>query len=206
MLACALLGQEGTWYNLRKGVATLSLQRARITYQDYLQMPEGERYEVLEGDLKMVPAPSERHQRAVLALSYVLVTQVERPGLGRVNIAPLDVILDDDTVVQPDLCIVLKDRLSIVAPEGLRGAPDLVVEVLSPRTAARDRDVKRRLYGRYGVREYWIVDPDGRTVEVLINSGGNMAITGVFAASDRVESPLLSTLELVVDQLFTDLV
>jgi len=184
----------------------LSLQRARITYQDYLQMPEGERYEVLEGDLKMVPAPSERHQRVVLALSYVLVTQVERLGLGRVNIAPLDVILEDDTVVQPDLCIVLKDRLSIVAPEGLRGAPDLMVEVLSPRTAARDREVKRRLYGRYGVREYWIVDPDGRTVEVVVNNGGNMATTGLFAAADRVESPLLSTLELVVDQLFTDLV
>lgn len=179
----------------------MAAERARITYEDYLQLPEESRYEVLEGDLKMVPAPGYRHQRVTARLAHALTTQVEHGGLGEVNFAPFDVILADDTVVQPDILIVMADNLGIVAPEGVRGAPDLVVEVLSPATAKRDKGIKRHLYGRHGVKEYWIVDPEALTVEVAVNAGGQMETRGLFGAGERVESQVLSSLELPVDQL-----
>ena len=184
----------------------MSFPRERITYQDYLLLPEGGRWEVLEGDLRMVPSPGERHQRTLFRLSYTLATQVDVPGVGKVYVAPFDVILDEDTVVQPDLLVILKDRLSIVQPEGVRGAPDLVVEVLSPGTAAaaRDRSIKRRLYGRYGVQEYWIVDPEARTVEVAVNRGGSLETHGLFAAGSRVASLLLPGLDVMVEAIFTE--
>lgn len=184
----------------------MSFPRERITYQDYLQLPEGGRYEVLEGDLRMVPAPGERHQAVVGSLHFELVTQVAKPGLGRVYVSPFDVILDEDTVVQPDLLVVLKDRLGIVQPEGVRGTPDLMIEVLSPGTAAagRDRNIKRRLYGRYGVREYWIVDPEACTVEVTVSRGGALETHNLFGPGSRIESPLLPGLELMVDAVFAE--
>lgn len=182
----------------------MSFPPERLTYQDYLQLPEGGRYEVLEGDLRMVPAPGQRHQLAVLNLSYTLTSQVHKTGIGAVYIAPFDVILAEDTVVQPDLLVVLRDRLSIVQSEGVRGAPDLAVEVVSTGTAAaaRDRSIKRRLYGRYGVREYWIVDPEARTVEVTVSRGGSLQTEHICAAGDRVESVLLPGLQLLVDEIF----
>lgn len=179
----------------------MAVQRDRITYRDYLQMPEDSRYEVLEGDLRMVPAPGEKHQRLVGRIYRVLAGQVEKLGLGAVYIAPFDVLLADDAVVQPDVLVVLTENLGIIAPEGVRGAPDLVVEVLSPATAQRDRGVKRRLYGRHGVKEYWIIDPDDLSVEVAVNLGGRMETRGLFGAGDDVASQVLSEVDLPVDEL-----
>lgn len=176
--------------------------RVRITYQDYLQLPEDSRYEVLEGDLRMVPAPGMFHQRVLSKLYNVVMRHVEPMGLGQVYFAPVDVILSEDAVVQPDLLVVLADNLSIMKPEGVNGAPDMVVEILSPGTAARDRGIKRRLYGRYGVREYWLVDPQEHTVEVTVQRDGAMETYSLVHAGGRVESPLLSGLEIAVDDLF----
>ncbi|HWI63170.1 MAG TPA: Uma2 family endonuclease [Symbiobacteriaceae bacterium] len=157
-------------------------ERDRITYRDYLQLPEETRYEVLAGDLCMVPAPSYRHNQLVGRIYKVLSSQVEEKGLGGVNIAPCDVVLADDAVVQPDVLVILR-------------------EILSPANAHRDRGVKRRLYGRYGVKEYWIVDPDALTVEVAVNVGGHLDTFGLFGAGDRVQSRLLPSLDLAVDLL-----
>lgn len=179
----------------------MAVERDRITYQAYLQMPEGERYEVLEGDLRMVPAPDRQHQRIVARIYRLLAGAVEDTGLGEVNIAPFDVILADDAVVQPDLLVVLADNLGILAAEGVRGAPDLVVEVLSPATAQRDRDIKRRMYGRHGVKEYWIVDPEALTVEVAVNLGGRLETQGLFRVGEQVESRVLPALNLAVHEL-----
>lgn len=179
----------------------MTVERDRITYKDYLQLPAESRYEVLEGDLSMVPAPGERHQRVVVRMLAALVEVVEAKGLGLVYVAPFDVILADDSVVQPDLLIVLAENRSIIAPEGVRGAPDLVVEVLSPATAKRDTGVKRRIYGRYGVKEYWIVDPEARTIEVSVNLGGRLAVTGLFGGGDPVESQVLAGQVIAVNAL-----
>ncbi len=175
--------------------------RERITYEDYLQLPEESRYEVLEGDLRMVPAPGEVHQRVLSELNQVVRQFIRERQLGRVYFAPMDVVLDVDSVVQPDLLVVMNDRLSIVKPEGVRGAPDLVVEVVSPGTAKRDRGIKRRMYSRYGVQEYWIVDPQEGTVEVSVHADGGLQTWRTFSSSEEVLSPLFPGLSFSLAQL-----
>lgn len=181
----------------------MSGPRVKLTYEDYLQMPEEQRYELLEGDLRMVPAPGMMHQWVLSNLNSIVKEYVQRQGLGHVYFAPADVILDDDSVVQPDLLVILRDRLEIVQPEGVRGAPDLIVEVLSPSNAHRDRGVKRRLYARYGVKEYWLVDPQERAVEVTCLRNGVLETVGVARAGEQVESRLFPGLVFAVDQLFS---
>lgn len=180
----------------------MPIPRVRISYQDYLQLPEDQRYEVLEGDLRMVPAPGPFHQRVVAKMERMLSAFAEPGGLGLVYFAPIDVILDEHTVVQPDILLVVTERLSIIGHDGVQGAPDLVVEVFSPGTAHRDRGVKRRLYGRYGVQEYWLVDPQERTVEVACQRDGALETVGVASAGMRVQSRLLPDFVLAVDDLF----
>lgn len=180
----------------------MSVPRAKITYQDYLQLPDEQRYEVLEGDLRMVPAPGSLHQRILANLYFAMRNAVQQQGRGEVFFAPMDVIFDEDSVVQPDLLVVLQEHRSIVKPEGVRGAPDLVVEVLSPGNAHHDRGAKRRLYARYGVREYWIIDPQERTVEVTGLRDGVLETLSVVPDGATVQSPLLPDLTLAVGDLF----
>lgn len=179
----------------------MSGPRVKLTYEDYLQMPEEQRYELLEGDLRMVPAPGFMHQQVLAKLYKAVDAYLQRHGLGQVYFAPLDVILDDDSVVQPDLVVILNENVSIIKPEGLRGAPDLVVEVLSPGNAHRDRGVKRRLYGRYGVKEYWLVDPQERTVEVTSLRDGVLETVSLSRAGANVHSPLFPGLTMAVNDL-----
>ena len=139
-----------------------------ITWRDVQQMPDdGNRYEAIEGDLYVTPAPGTRHARVSKRLQYALDRTLERPGLGEVFVAPYGVEFPaTGEGVQPDILFVSNDRRSIIAEAGILGAPDLVVEILSPSTASRDRSIKLRLYERQGVREYWIVDPDENVVDV----------------------------------------
>jgi len=148
------------------GVPTMPLPS--ITWQDVQQMPDdGNRYEAIEGDLYVTPAPTTRHQRVNKRLLYALDRILERPGLGEVFIAPYGVEFPaTGEGVQPDIVFVSGERRDIVAAAGIVGAPDLVVEVLSPSTASRDRTIKLRLYERHGVREYWIVDSDENAIDV----------------------------------------
>ena len=139
-----------------------------ITWQDVQQMPDdGNRYEAIEGDLYVTPAPTTRHQRVSKRLLYALDRILERPGLGEVFIAPYGVEFPaTGEGVQPDIVFVSQERRDTITEAGIVGAPDLVVEILSPSTAGRDRTIKLRLYEREGVREYWIVDPDENAVDV----------------------------------------
>jgi len=140
----------------------------QITWQDVQQLPDdGNRYEAIEGDLYVTPAPSLRHQTILVRLLAELLRLLVEPGHGRAWPAPLGVWFPaTDEGVQPDIVFVSNERRGTLAPEGVRGAPDLVVEILSPTTAARDTGVKRRLYERHGVGEYWIVDPELGAVDV----------------------------------------
>ncbi|WP_428278708.1 Uma2 family endonuclease [Candidatus Palauibacter sp.] len=139
-----------------------------ITWQDVQQMPDdGNRYEAIEGDLYMTPAPTTRHQRVSKRLQYALDRILERPGLGEIFVAPYGVEFPvTGEGVQPDIVFVSRDRCEIITEAGIAGAPDLVVEILSPSTAGRDRTIKLRLYERHGVQEYWIVDPDESVIDV----------------------------------------
>jgi len=141
---------------------------ARITWQDALLMPEdGKRYEAIDGELYVTPAPSRRHQWLSENLGAALRELLVERGHGWIYRAPIAVEFPDtEEGVQPDIIFVSKDRSEILVDEGIRGAPDLVVEILSPSTAERDRTIKRKLYQRQGVAQYWMVDPDAESVDV----------------------------------------
>ena len=147
--------------------------RGHFTYKDLRHTPDdGKRYEVLEGDLIVSPSPKVSHQRIVKRLQGLLM-RAEDAEYGEGFPAPLDVVLSDHDVVEPDLLFIAKDRLGIVTEDNVQGAPDLVVEVISEGSRKRDAITKRVLYARYGVRFYWLVDPEEETVRVFeLKEGG----------------------------------
>lgn len=174
----------------------------RFTYQDYLQLPEDRRYEIVEGDLVMVPAPTPYHQIVSSNLEFALRLYVMEHDLGTVLHAPCDLLLSETDVVQPDLFYISKARRSIITDKNIQGAPDLVIEILSPATAERDRGVKQKLYARVGVTEYWIVDPSTKTVEVLTLKAGHYEPAGFYRSTDVLPSPLLTGLRVPLSQVF----
>ena len=141
---------------------------AQITWQDVQQLPEdGKRYEAIEGGLYVTAAPSYRHQRVSALLHGALLQILEYPGHGHVTASPVGVEFPaSEEGVQPDLIFISRSRSAIEAHDWIRGAPDLVVEILSPSTAHRDKGIKHKLYRRQGVLEYWLVDPEGDVVDV----------------------------------------
>jgi Uma2 family endonuclease len=174
----------------------------RFNYNDYVQLPEDKRYEILDGDLFMVPAPGIKHQQASLNLLIALFQHIRDNGLGRLLAVPCDVILSNEDIVQPDILFIRNDHSGIVGELNIQGDPDLVIEILSPGTRAKDLEIKRKLYARFGVQEYWIVDPAAETVEVLIWSATDYATAGTFGKSDRLSSPLLPDLGLLLVEVF----
>ncbi len=168
----ARLMEATLWSTLGAEVRTMAARTA-LTYADYAAMPEdGRRYELRDGELWVMPAPGTRHQGFLRDLLGVLNDHVKRGRLGVVFPAPLDCILSDTTVLQPDLVFVETEHTAIVTERGIEGAPTLVVEILSPSTAGTDRTVKAGLYAHHGVPWYWIVDPGARTIEALALRGG----------------------------------
>jgi Uma2 family endonuclease len=136
-----------------------------LTYEDYAAIPsDRNRHEILNGVLSVTPAPSTFHQDAVTNLTRLLSDYVRRQGLGKILVAPCDVLLSTHNIVQPDILFVARERLHIVEPANVKGAPDLVIEVLSPSTAVNDLNVKRQVYAEHGVQHYWIVDPNRRSI------------------------------------------
>jgi Uma2 family endonuclease len=176
------------------------------TFDDYARLPDnGFRYEVIDGALVMSPAPLMGHQIISAALMSALRAYVRRHRLGIVVAAPVDVQLGDRaTPVQPDIVFVARERLHIVGRERIEGAPDLVVEILSRSTAARDRGLKFDLYAASGVREYWLADPDERTLEVYVLRGQAYAPLGSYRPGEVAASELLPSLKLKVKELFED--
>ncbi len=175
----------------------------KLTYADYRQTPDDERYELLDGDLIMTPAPNTGHQTAVSDLSALLNQFVKIQRLGRVLVAPFDVVLSDVDVVQPDILFISNERVErFLDDENLKGPPDLAVEVLSPSTAQRDRSFKRALYARHGVKEYWIVDPDAKTVSVLLLDDDRFRTVRIYAESETVESIILDGFQFDADAIF----
>jgi len=151
----------------------MNLTTTKLTYHDYMLLPDdGKRYEIIEGDLYMTPAPVTRHQIIVGRLIHLLLSYLETHPNGTALTAPCDVLLSDTDIVQPDLLYVHNNSKAHVTEQNVQGPPDVVVEILSPGTAARDRDLKRKRYERFGVQEYWLVDPDHNTLEILVLKAG----------------------------------
>ncbi len=178
--------------------------RIKFSYEDYKNLPESEtkRYELLGGELVMVPAPNWFHQSVSWNLETLLGRFVEKAQLGLVRHAPLDVILSQEDVVQPDILFISQEHLDIIQEQGIHGAPDLMIEIFSPATAARDRTLKRTLYARYGVSEYWLVDPDAQTIEVLKLGPKGYQTAGRYEKDQTLSSPLLAGLEIPLGEVF----
>jgi Uma2 family endonuclease len=181
---------------------TMRQARVRFTYNDYLLLPEDKRYEILDGDLYVVAAPNTRHQRVSRKLEVALIQHTEDKGLGEILDAPYDVILSQENVVQPDILFIRKERLGIISEANLQGPPDIAVEILSEPSRRKDLEVKKKIYARFGVPEYWIVDPEADTVEVLVWSELGYVTAGVFRKPDRLSSPLLPDLKLPLSDIF----
>ena len=176
--------------------------RIKFTVNDYMTTPDDKRCQLLDGELIVAPSPTSRHQEISFNISFALRQFVDANNLGRVWIAPLDVVLSDHDVAQPDILFVSNGRSSIITVPNIQGAPDLVVEILSPATAQYDRGYKRTLYGRHGVREYWLVDPDAETVEVLTEDAEALALGATYHRGETLTSPLLDGLAIPLEQIF----
>jgi Uma2 family endonuclease len=140
---------------------------AGLTYEDLVSLPEdGKRYEILDGDLVVTASPITRHQRVSRNLFLALDRHVRDHALGELFFAPIDVLLDRHTIVVPDLVFVAKARSKLIQHHAIVGPPDLLVEILSPSTADRDCGAKAKLYARFGVDHYWIVDAETQSLDV----------------------------------------
>ncbi len=184
-------------------MVTITKLRTKLTYEDYLNTPDDERYELINGELIMAPSPRWAHQYADMEIGSILHTFVKRHNLGVVCSAPFDVVLSDTDVVQPDLLFVSRERLHIITEDNIQGAPDLAVEILSPSTSARDRGYKRDLYAKHGVKEYWQVDTDAKCITVLsLNAHGDYDVVAVYGVGQTLASPLLPGFALNLDEIF----
>ncbi len=177
------------------------------TYEDYCRLPaDGWRYEVVRGELQMAPAPDPVHQGSLRNLAVGLGRFLVDNPVGRFFFAPLDVLLPDSlaTPVQPDLIFILRERLEIIKNRLIEGAPDLVVEILSPTNWLYDRKTKFELYSEAGVREYWIADPRLKAIEVYVLRGSAYELLGRFEPGERVRSEVLPGFSPAVDEVFAD--
>lgn len=185
----------------------MAVTTKHLTYDDLERIPQahpGDRHEIIDGELAVTASPAWDHQTISANIFRVLDRLVGDHSLGVVRYAPIDVRFTSDTVLVPDLIFIASDRLHIAGPRTVDGAPDLVVEILSPGTSQRDLTVKRDLYARFGVREYWIVDPANRSLTVLELRGDRYHPVPL-RDDQAVPSRVLPGLDLPLDAVFADL-
>jgi Uma2 family endonuclease len=185
---------------------TSTRSAARLTYDDFVLFPDdGKRHELIDGVHYVTPSPNTRHQRILGKLYLAIGNYLETNPIGEVFFAPLDVVISHFDVVEPDLLYMSRERAaSVSVPEHIRGVPELVVEVASKSTRKRDQTIKRALYERAGVSEYWIVDPDKDGVRVYRNSAGafDKPIELRVESGGTLTTTLLPGLEMSLERIF----
>jgi Uma2 family endonuclease len=177
----------------------------KFTYEDYLLFPEdGKRHELIDGEHFMTPAPNTKHQEISRNLLLVIGIFLENHPIGKIFDAPYDVLLSDLDVVQPDLLFISSGRSSIITEKNVQGPPDLVIEILSDSTRKTDEVIKRKLYERNGIPEYWIVDPELETVKIYRMSDQGYARTAEYSKEngDTLTTPLLPDLQIHLSKIF----
>ena len=174
----------------------------KFTYEDYLHFPEDKRYEIIDGEVHMVPSPGPYHQDISWRLELTISTFVEKNGLGKIYHAPLDVVFSETDVVQPDIMFISKERLNIITEKNVQGAPDLIVEIISPTSEYRDRVIKRKLYSKYGVKEYWLVDLEKKEIEVMVLGESGLETVKIYKKTDILESLVLKGIKIKLDDIF----
>lgn len=176
--------------------------KKRYTYQDYLQTPEGNLYELLNGNLVMSPSPYTKHQVVSMELTLLLGTFVKQKKLGKIFDAPTDVYFDDDNCVQPDLLYIANEHSHIITEKNIKGVPDLIIEIVSPSSVHRDTVEKKQLYARFGVNEFWLVYPDEKIIEIYVIKKNNYILGKCFMQGDILESPLFKGLKIKLEEVF----
>ena len=174
----------------------------RLTYQDYVKLEGDERYELLDGELILVASPNRDHQTVVMELGFQMRAFVKENDLGWVYVAPFDVLFTDTDVVQPDIMFISREREHILTPANVQGAPDLIVEILSPSSSTKDWRNKRELYASHGVREYWIADPANRLVSILLLQDSVLEIEQTLTEDDTATSTVLDGFNVSLDSIF----
>lgn len=175
----------------------------RLTYDDYMQTSDDEAYELLDGVLTDVPSRNIPHQTCQSNLIYRMYAFVREQDLGSVYPARTDVALSKYDVVQPDILFISKDRRHIISELNIKGAPDLVVEIITSETARRDWQEKRELYASHGVKEYWVADPANKVIWVMLTKNGKMEIHRAYGMGDILSSPTLEGFTVNTDDIFT---
>jgi Uma2 family endonuclease len=179
---------------------------AKLTYEDFLLFPDdGQRHELIDGEHYVTPSPIVRHQRLLRRLTEALLSYLKEHPLGELFFAPLDCIFTNFDVVEPDLLLVTNDQRHILTEKHVRGAPALVVEILSAGTRRADERLKRDLYDRVGVREYWVIDPDTDTIAIYRRTdNGQFPRAGHVSsqANEALTTPLLPAFSLPLAEFF----
>ncbi len=180
-------------------------QQGQWTYNDYAALPvDGQRYEIMNGVLIMAPAPTPEHQAISMLLVVHLFPHTQGAGLGKIFAGPLDVELAPKRVVQPDVLFVSNENLHKFSAKRFIGAPDLVIEIASPGTEIYDRLSKAEAYEQAGVREYWLVDPDDKSIEVFVLEGNTFQLQGTFQGQATIVSKVApGIVSIPVERFFT---
>ena len=188
---------------VKEQAASYRVRAKRYTYQDYLDLPDdGKRYEVIHGELVMTPAPYTFHQIVSGNLEYELRTFVKKEKSGKVFYAPVDVLLSENNVLQPDILFISKERSNIITEKNIAGAPDLIIEIISPSSAYYDLLEKKEIYEKFGVQEYWIVDPKKQRVEIYVNHDNQFELNQRLDSKGTLKSRVLAGFEMSVEQIF----
>jgi Uma2 family endonuclease len=174
-----------------------------LTYEDYVLLPnDRNRYEILEGELTGTPAPSTKHQTASVNLLVILFQYIKERDLGKLFHAPIDLILESTSVLQPDLLFVSQARRHIITERAIEGAPDLVVEILSPTTSRTDRVTKAQIYARHRVPVYWIVDLEREAIEIYLLEGDGYRLAATLQGKTPMAAPPFTELEIAASDVF----
>lgn len=182
---------------------TVQIEKKKTyTYKDYERLPEGAPYQLIGGELVMTPSPVPNHQILIGKIFLKLNKFVEENNLGIIIFAPIDVYLSETDTYQPDIIFISKDRLNIIGEKKVEGSPDLVIEILSPATAYYDLRIKKDIYEQSGVREYWIVDPIQKTIEIFVNKNGRFELISTAKGEGEVKSELLKGLSIALKEIF----
>ena len=178
--------------------APAKISREFLTYEDYLTFPDsdGIKKEIIEGELFMSPAPSIKHQTTLGELFILITNFVKHNKLGRVFLAPCDVILSNINIMQPDILFISKNNYQILTDLNIHGTPDLVVEIISSSSINTDRIFKKLIYEQYGVKEYWIVDPKTETIEIWTLKNKTFQLASKAAKNQTIKSQLLEGMEI----------
>ena len=181
---------------------TGNVTEKKYTYADYLLMEDEKRYEIYEGELIMVPASATKHQKISWKIEFIMGKFVKENNLGTILDAPTDVVLAEDVIVQPDILFISKERGDIIKPQAVMGPPDLVVEIASPSTSFYDTVKKRDIYQRYGVKEFWLVFPEEKAIEVMTLDEGIYREFASAKGSGKVKSKVLAGLDVDLMEVF----